>query len=152
MSQTNTIKSKIQKNPLLFISIMQIVMFIFPGYSAKDEFVGDSASQSLFKAAFDTFGGINIVLQLFIIISPIATLIILFVKKAENKQNLILKIADVMGIIGCIFLIITIFTMKGKADEDISVNIGFGLWGSLILYACESYIIFFKNKLKKEEN
>ncbi len=86
MSQTDTIKSKFLKNPILFISILQIVMLILPGYVAKDEFVGDSVSKSLFKAAFDSVNAINVLFQTFIVLAPIATLVCFLVKKSTTNR------------------------------------------------------------------
>lgn len=150
MSQTDSIKTKLLKNPVLFICILEIIMLFLPGYKVRDDLEGFSKSKLLLATSFENFGGISIILRIFIVISPAVILLCLALGKLKQKQGMIIRLATVLGAIGTVWHIICLFTIKGEfAAQDITVSVGFALWITLVLYIVQLYFVFIKNKKVK---
>lgn len=152
MTQAEKIKSIILKNPLLYISIAQFVMVFLPAYVISSELTDERLALSFFESVVTFFGGLSGLMQLFVILAPIATVVFLFVKQLSDKKVLLIKISTIAGAVGCLFTIITVFSIKGQTADYENVSFGLGLWLTILLYVAEVYFVFLKDKKVNKEN
>lgn len=153
MSQLDSFKSRVMKNPVMFISILQIVMLFFRGYKYKDEFLDMSTGKNLMMSAFENFGGISIVFRVFIVISPIVILLCLLTNFLGDKQGIVIKIGTVLGAIGSVWHVFSVWSYQDIAKmDDITISVGLGLWVTVILYVAEIYFVFLKDRINKKES
>lgn len=155
----DAIKIKIKENPITSINIMEIILLFFSGYTIKDNFLKVSNSPSLLFASFENLGGITTIFRIFIVISPIAMLIIPFINKLSNIKILLYKIFTILGTAGIISQIYKLRKIKKMLngmndsvilDTDKTLSLGFAVWIMLALYVIQIIYVFSKKQKANE--